>query len=152
MPEYKISTHTSLVGCDSAVFFPAKICFTFLLTHPLWDVTGLNCNPFRHSPFLLTHPLWDVTSWSFRISLSIKFLLTHPLWDVTAPCRLFHLPYYISTHTSLVGCDSTSTLQPSGIVFLLTHPLWDVSICYQFHIFIIKFLLTHPLWDVRGYP
>ena len=71
----------------------------FLLTHPLWDVTGLNCNPFRHSPFLLTHPLWDVT----------------------APCRLFHLPYYISTHTSLVGCDMINREKKEQDYYFYSH-------------------------------
>ena len=57
-----ISTHTSRVGCD--IFFILYVMFplTFLLTHPVWDVTSENGFPSISSIFLLTHPVWDVTA------------------------------------------------------------------------------------------
>ena len=41
-----ISTHTSRVGCDSSVFNAIKSTITFLLTHPVWDVTWRRCHTF----------------------------------------------------------------------------------------------------------
>ena len=40
----------------------------------------------NHHPdsFLLTHPVWDVTWSRRRIEHISTFLLTHPVWDVTA--------------------------------------------------------------------
>ena len=56
--------------------------------------------------FLLTHPVWDVTGTSvFRSMLLMVFLLTHPVWDVTPEVAEILLIGYISTHTSRVGCD-----------------------------------------------
>ena len=79
-----ISTHTSRVGCDFSTWFlkyfiiyfyshipcgmwPSPELYvvaseTFLLTHPVWDVTELHLNSRRGMKFLLTHPVWDVTS------------------------------------------------------------------------------------------
>ena len=79
----------------------------FLLTHPVWDVTH------RHRPnnpvnagFLLTHPVWDVTRLHPSSALHKSlFLLTHPVWDVTIINSLFWCFQGISTHTSRVGCD-----------------------------------------------
>ena len=79
---------------------------TFLLTHPVWDVTqillfltSLPVDFYSHIPCGMWrfHP----TSWTGIM----KFLLTHPVWDVT-----FHPVHKtkennISTHTSRVGCD-----------------------------------------------
>ena len=57
-----ISTHTSRVGCDK-ILEDAGVEVTFLLTHPVWDVTQNQTRlPRRTSIFLLTHPVWDVTS------------------------------------------------------------------------------------------
>ena len=79
----------------------------FLLTHPVWDVTGSAVAFLELDTFLLTHPVWDVTPSPPRKVALLPFLLTHPVWDVTDPCKPFHLPCYISTHTSRVGCDMT---------------------------------------------
>ena len=38
-----------------------KMLLTFLLTHPVWDVTSFAQITILPSPFLLTHPVWDVT-------------------------------------------------------------------------------------------
>ena len=56
--------------------------------------------------FLLTHPLWDVTKRDRSQTGIQTFLLTHPLWDVTpTPADILECAS-ISTHTSLVGCDT----------------------------------------------
>ena len=34
-----ISTHTSRVGCDESIPLCLRSSDTFLLTHPVWDVT-----------------------------------------------------------------------------------------------------------------
>ena len=79
-----ISTHTSLVGCDALCTVLHSYSASFLLTHPLWDVTDALCSiQVAGSTFLLTHPLWDVTAIAPEIDLEQTFLLTHPLWDVT---------------------------------------------------------------------
>ena len=37
---YSISTHTSRVGCDLCTWQQVVFTLGFLLTHPVWDVTG----------------------------------------------------------------------------------------------------------------
>ena len=57
---------------------------SFLLTHPVWDVTWISPTFHRLLKFLLTHPVWDVTeSIPLCLRSSDTFLLTHPVWDVT---------------------------------------------------------------------
>ena len=58
---------------------------SFLLTHPLRDVTfAYGATSSYTILFLLTHPLRDVTLAFSSVHLWIpKFLLTHPLRDVT---------------------------------------------------------------------
>ena len=56
-----ISTHTSRVGCDGAIRGAIK-GITFLLTHPVWDVTAKGATLANTNVFLLTHPVWDVTT------------------------------------------------------------------------------------------
>ena len=89
-------------------------------------------------------------------------------------CDCFHNPckryFFISTHTSRVGCDFFSHCYSFLNIFLLTHPVWDVTqLFYPFkRSFVISthtsrvgcdiainqikkwyiFLLTHPVWDV----
>ena len=78
----------------------------FLLTHPVWDVTILECtSKLKAERFLLTHPVWDVTADKRKYGYVSAFLLTHPVWDVTQ--------------------KSAGHLNRSG--FLLTHPVWDVT-------------------------
>ena len=55
----------------------------------------------------------------------------------------------ISTHTSRVGCDGTSSGATNGnFLFLLTHPVWDVTRYIEKNELLCQFLLTHPGWDV----
>ena len=94
------------------------------------------------------------------------------MWDVTFQLQKRGDFFWISTHTSRVGCDADSV--PFDTVdeeFLLTHPVWDVTGSDLLRIIIIristhtsrvgcdeiasvwsggyeKFLLTHPVWDV----
>ena len=123
-----ISTHTSLVGCDP--------CFSFIAP----------CK----SSFLLTHPLWDVTTalWTYRTESKIS---THTsLVGCDTGKRIPRMDTIeISTHTSLVGCDyGTVFCRWCVWKFLLTHPLWDVTLRRWGHNVESGFLLTHPLWDV----
>ena len=56
----------------------------FLLTHPVWDVTGAFTKIPSAVKFLLTHPVWDVTYDILpHCKGKVEFLLTHPVWDVT---------------------------------------------------------------------
>ena len=73
---------------------------TFLLTHPVWDVTGqwsndtnillisthtsrVGCDFFRPSErqvvirFLLTHPVWDVTIIAMPVEVSTMYFYSH---------------------------------------------------------------------------
>ena len=82
--------------------------------------------------FLLTHPVWDVTDKHYNLANNNKFLLTHPVWDVTVVCLILKHHLSISTHTSRVGCDRTGTNIPlNPAIFLLTHPVWDVTAIYS---------------------
>ena len=101
---------------------------SFLLTHPVWDVTqriqigigkrwisthtsrvGCDTATDRIGPllhiFLLTHPVWDVTRRTWISCRWYAFLLTHPVWDVTIARGINMICPGISTHTSRVGCD-----------------------------------------------
>ena len=103
--QFRISTHTSRVGCDHI-----RRCYVSRLVE-----------------FLLTHPVWDVTLiWGRSYSQTTKFLLTHPVWDVTDSLQRYQL-MCISTHTSRVGCDFSYCKVPFPTIFLLTHPVWDVT-------------------------
>ena len=146
---------------------------SFLLTHPVWDVT---CRIFRSiliKTFLLTHPVWDVTPWSDTVSVSLS-ISTHTSRVGCDQCNFWYCwIYYISTHTSRVGCDiipcngskppviSTHTsrvgcdnyrlTRPARIrLFLLTHPVWDVTCADDVWFTVHQFLLTHPVWDVTA--
>ena len=105
---------------------------SFLLTHPVWDVTVIP-TPVTVPSRISTHTsrvgcdVADTVSndgdfnfyshipcgmWLSPISficLSGTFLLTHPVWDVTV-LQQFQQPQNltISTHTSRVGCDKQS--------------------------------------------
>ena len=83
--------------------------------------------------FLLTHPVWDVTILHLMMLFLLTFLLTHPVWDVTEIQLHYTERKRISTHTSRVGCDRGSIRGlDSRKEFLLTHPVWDVTACTQF--------------------
>ena len=152
LPSIRISTHTSRVGCDGAVRWPSQ-GIPKISTH----TSRVGCDRYEeeleqwHYTFLLTHPVWDVTRSLTNCPLRCKFLLTHPVWDVTEPIGVIdsqginfysHIPcgmwpmhgtqqrltrdFYshipcgmwhavttqysylakISTHTSRVGCDA----------------------------------------------
>ena len=101
-----ISTHTSRVGCDK-ILEDAGVEVTFLLTHPVWDVT--------------LFPKWKQPI--------IFYFYSH------IPCGMWQEPSWesldlleISTHTSRVGCDTVNGADnPEEWGFLLTHPVWDVT-------------------------
>ena len=92
-PKEEISTHTSRVGCDKCRLDAYPESCTFLLTHPVWDVTICSVGYTGNSK---------------------AFLLTHPVWDVTYRFLEFALRLVISTHTSRVGCDNTGPQGPQG--------------------------------------
>ena len=67
---------------SSSAMFP--IC-SFLLTHPVWDVTAVDRSqsPY-YSPFLLTHPVWDVTV------IFSPFPSQHIYFYSHIPCGMWH--------------------------------------------------------------
>ena len=88
----------------------------FLLTHPVWDVTGSGRNVDFIPSYFYSHTPCGM--WRNRpiVSLCVhEFLLTHPVWDVTK--MMPHRPPdpWISTHTSRVGCDDF----PKSTTFLI---------------------------------
>ena len=92
------------------------VLLRFLLTHPVWDVTGIPTditpvwtNFYSHIPCGMWH---GMGGHSHSIS---EFLLTHPVWDVTIHGRWAEICNRISTHTSRVGCDWVTHL---------TMPIW----------------------------
>ena len=147
----RISTHTSLAGCDILsmririllLYFYSHIprgmwlchdntslaLFVFLLTHPSRDVTFHNSSNFcAHFWFLLTHPSRDVTNTAFS-------------------CKSRSL--VISTHTSLAGCDELYSQFPPSSRYFYSHiprGMWRISGIHSK--FLNWFLLTHPSRDV----
>ena len=147
---WRISTHTSRVGCDvvprtwlphKGNFYSHIPCGMWLLQlyHPLVEMyfySHIPCGMWRswHNSihkqplFLLTHPVWDVTRWQFFHWFSDKISTHtsrvgcdyHQKQRITCRC--------ISTHTSRVGCDRIASAPWSQKWwFLLTHPVWDVT-------------------------
>ena len=100
-----ISTHTSRVGCDAGIGQALDYVTNFYSHIPcgMWPWLQGVKNPVKS--FLLTHPVWDVTTRQPRYNRYLSFLLTHPVWDVTLMSFSSSSASSISTHTSRVGCD-----------------------------------------------
>ena len=116
------------MGCDGVTYFCANILKYFYSHIPcgMWHITTPFCTWILS--FLLTHPVWDVTSKLATWPMFKLFLLTHPVWDVTLSTCCNYYFTIISTHTSRVGCDPNSfVLNFLTCRFLLTHPVWDVT-------------------------
>ena len=139
---------------------------SFLLTHPVWDVTSFHRCAYRNQ-CISTHTSrvgCDITT---TLSFVITEISTHTS-RVGCDVSFFDLinSDKISTHTSRVGCDWSAEMQ-----FLLTHPVWDVTKWgaqqstpqrISTHTSRVGcdgngahnkvhrngFLLTHPVWDV----
>ena len=99
--------------------------------------------------FLLTHPVWDVTN----LITENQKELTISTHTSRVGCdryqsELFPYDLIISTHTSRVGCDERLSNLRSYQPFLLTHPVWDVTADTMSLAVFLIFLLTHPVWDV----
>ena len=102
-----ISTHTSRVGCDKIWCPRISYVRSFLLTHPVWDVTPTDKNYDFKIKFLLTHPVWDVTG-GIDVNRLTGSISTHTSRvGCDAGCRRCNFELCISTHTSRVGCDDT---------------------------------------------
>ena len=127
---------------------------------------------FLNSSFLLTHPVWDVTPVRYLSGVTIVMISTHTSrvgcdaeegqvqaytqisthtsrvgCDVSLDVE--SLKFFISTHTSRVGCDYWCNWCYWLIwKFLLTHPVWDVTTWSTSYEANDAFLLTHPVWDV----
>ena len=78
-----ISTHTSRVGCDLNVSFVFHNVTNFYSHIPCGMWLYASKLRLRAITFLLTHPVWDVTCPLSSYSCICQFLLTHPVWDVT---------------------------------------------------------------------
>ncbi len=109
--DHRISTHAPLTGCDSI---------------PGWHMfSGRNFNPrtphgVRHytlritytaKVFQPTHPSRGATRRSCAPAICRKFQPTHPSRGATRDKEGKTIPYQISTHAPLTGCDST---RPAG--------------------------------------
>ena len=167
----RISTHTSRVGCDTAVdgitlalkdFYSHIPCGMWQLEKRLADVykhfySHIPCGMWRFDIedkvqarlFLLTHPVWDVTQKGLCTICFLRNFYSH------IPCGMWRLlqralgySYEISTHTSRVGCDCWNCCIICIGLFLLTHPVWDVTCMVMQNSTELQFLLTHPVWDV----
>ena len=125
--------------------------FSFLLTHPVWDVTQNVCHVFFYTS-ISTHTSRVGCDSRMQLGFSCIFISTHTSRvgcdrsDNTV--QLFgknfysHIPcgmwlrrdptwvsrIHISTHTSRVGCDTIPIYHIyQSNQFLLTHPVWDVT-------------------------
>ena len=146
---------------------------SFLLTHPVWDVTAQPLQWIPHRLNFYSHIPCGMWRYSCGKSKTIVwFLLTHPVWDVTVicsvgytgnsnfyshiPCGMWHFLFFcllqtrqISTHTSRVGCDLKA--KPEFLIEGISTHTSRVG-CDEaqtaFYSRIYEFLLTHPVWDV----
>ena len=62
----KISTHTSRVGCDIGILI-VLTGITFLLTHPVWDVTQKYVDPY---------PALNISTHTSRVGCDLRAVLT----------------------------------------------------------------------------
>ena len=116
------------MGCDLVTFEVSKLLKSFLLTHPVWDVTQNVCHVFFYTSISTHTSRVGCDAENISKNEDMEFLLTHPVWDVTAVTIQYSYLAKISTHTSRVGCDSAGIpLGSPGYIFLLTHPVWDVT-------------------------
>ena len=140
------------MGCDLVTFEVSKLLKSFLLTHPVWDVTHLRREN-RWLDIISTYTSRVGCDAINVVNLSHTIISTHTSRvgcdDASEPVTFCSA---ISTHTSRVGCDSIPLCLHSSGTFLLTHPVWDVTITGLNGLTFILFLLTHPVWDVtRSY-
>ena len=145
-----ISTHTSRVGCDEFWVTLEIKPFIFLLTHPVWDVTEHEVKKEEPYHYFYSHipcGMWPLLDREGLIL--VVFLLTHPVWDVTS--RIIQKDHIaqISTHTSRVGCDfrlNTSSRPKMDFYSHIPCGMWQYPKKYCKNP--VLFLLTHPVWDV----
>ena len=150
-----------------------RLRLTFLLTHPVWDVTRFPL-PFCLSRYFYSHiPCGMWLRELLMVKRLLTFLLTHPVWDVTILWFNLKTTRRISTHTSRVGCDSALNFleQSSQISTHTSRVGCDESLfCFLFEFTnfyshipcgmwqgpmrgkhpLNRFLLTHPVWDVTN--
>ena len=101
----KISTHTSRVGCDKQIKWPAQTHSNFYSHIP--------CGMWRFLPGCSRQG--GISTHTSRVGCDVT---SSELYAVVS----------ISTHTSRVGCDGTPVFRSTLLmVFLLTHPVWDVT-------------------------
>ena len=141
---YKISTHTSRVGCDGDTPTPYEPFTNFYSHIPcgMWQFLILWW--WLISIFLLTHPVWDVTSVKTIKPMIKPFLLTHPVWDVTEQTQLEikdGKDFYSHIPCGMWQKPKNRQKQ-NDISFLLTHPVWDVT-CFLCVNNGIKYISTH---------
>ena len=123
-----ISTHTSLAGCDGSIgrTFLIRTDFYSHIPRGMWRISIFNymvgkkisthtslagCDKKRKKSWYkmkdfyshIPRGMWLNTS--HLPSLEAAFLLTHPSRDVTWTISLKNSIPWISTHTSLAGCD-----------------------------------------------
>ena len=139
------------MGCDLVTFEVSKLLKSFLLTHPVWDVT-VSSKILALTYSISTHTSrvgCDYNLWRNLYIINI-FLLTHPVWDVTTIIVFSFLHTKISTHTSRVGCDELVTAICLSKWRISTHTSrvgCDVGDA-RCSVLRCRFLLTHPVWDV----
>ena len=126
------------------------VLLRFLLTHPVWDVTGIPTDITPVWTNFYSHIPCGMWRSDHRSCMSIfEFLLTHPVWDVTYLQGCNHRWNVISTHTSRVGCDRKYQSYSLNRLYFYSHIPCGM---WRYHQNKWKpswwFLLTHPVWDV----
>ena len=124
---HRISTHTSRVGCDAIALFNA-VDASFLLTHPVWDVTHIEekiqldvlisthtsrvgCDYVHHSRRSRVYHFYSHIPCGMWLRLQIFWAHDGHFYS-HIPCGMWQraalyvrVSTQISTHTSRVGCD-----------------------------------------------
>ena len=126
----RISTHTSRVGCDRITeeYYDER----YISTH----TSRVGCDRYKKRcpppiiTFLLTHPVWDVTWWG-------QFLRELPNFYSHIPCGMWRRGLKrsnlldISTHTSRVGCDRKKDTAVHSRYYFYSHipcGMWRIVI------------------------
>ena len=168
---HRISTHTSRVGCDAIALFNA-VDASFLLTHPVWDVTHIE-EKIQLDVLISTHTsrVGCDTNLLRHVFLASNFYSHIPcgMWQETT--EKYESLRKISTHTSRVGCDIPDRRNGRVGNYFYSHipcGMWPKSTAAttaaknfyshipcgmwlsfaQITILPSPFLLTHPVWDV----
>ena len=144
-----ISTHTSRVGCDNTFLGTIRGAINFYSHIPcgMWQSRSV-LHGFEIS-FLLTHPVWDVTKSNLHWR-ELQEISTHTsrVGCDSSASRYFSDHCYFYSH---IPCGMWPDVEIFER-FLLTHPVWDVTNSGNFDLNVLYNFYSHipcGMWRFR---